>query len=65
MRTVIILFIAVCLGGFLGGCAKTIKTSIKVGTCALEVPLAVYEDATDNVGTVIKELKHPVPPPEK
>lgn len=45
----------------LSGCGKTVKASLKVGTCALEVPQAAYDDTKDNADTM-KKLVTPTEP---
>jgi hypothetical protein len=49
----------------LAGCGNTIKQSIKAGKCALDIPLAVYEDVTGNAATVKDAVVNPTPPPSK
>jgi hypothetical protein len=58
----VILVVAIFL---LAGCGNTVKTSIKAAKCALDIPVAMYEDGKDNAQTVVDEFKHPVPPPSK
>jgi len=50
--------IAIALVGLLAGCAHTLGQMETTATEAVKVPLAVYEDAKQNVSTVLKHFGH-------